>query len=505
MNAQRLHSDEAIWQWVRAHLAGEDVAHLQQVQMAMPIAADIARSDLFLLVLQEEERIGVAAHAQPHSMTSLYQETPAGRIYEGSERRWLWGAVRQGRRRFRVQLETALHAQEVAQEVWPILGAARRPLGALIVYTNAIERERHRRRDPAFRRSLDHFLQMTAAGAVQGAESLPPFHAQDGILFVDHAACYRYLSGQANNVYRHLGYLDDLRGRTLDEVAAGDLELVRLAWERRVCVSSEDRVRGRILLRSVIPLLGPPLLSLREQLSPWRRIPDRYGAFILVKDVTGEREQQQELKIKALLIREVHHRVKNNLQLLASIMRMQERRAVTAEAQQLLAEAVNRILSMSAIHESLSEGEDQTLNLREIVQRILGHVQKSSIGPAANIRLLLADAVDIVLPTNRVTACALVLTELLLNAVKHGFAEGEGGRVVVSLYDQGNAVELRIQDDGKGLPTDFTLETESSLGLDIVHTLVHHDLKGTFTLQSQPGSGTQAVVRFPKTTSEERR
>ncbi len=503
MNAHRLHSDEAIWQWARAHLGEEDVTQLQQVRLAMPIAADVARSDLFLQILDETGRIAVATHAQPHSTSSLYQESPVGRTYDSSERWWM--AARASRRRFRVHMEVSLNAQEVGQQVWPILGAGRRPVAALVLYTNAIERERHRRRDPAFRRSLEHFLQMTAAGEVRGAESLPPFLAQDGILFVDHTACYRYLSGQANNLYRQLGYLDDLRGRTLDEVAAGDLELVRLAWERQTCVSSEDRVRGRILWRSVLPLLGPPLLSLREQIAPWRRIPDHYGAFILVKDLTGEREQQQELKVKNAMIREVHHRVKNNLQLLVSIMRMQARRAAAAEAQFLLTEAMNRILSMAAIHESLSLGEDQTLNLREIAQRILGQVQQSSIGPAAHIRLLLGDAADIILPTNRVTACALVLTELLLNAIKHGFAEGEGGRIVVSLYDQGEMVEMRIQDDGQGLPTGFKLEQEASLGLDIVRTLVHDDLKGTFSLHSQPGSGTQAVVRFPKTMSGEGR
>jgi two-component sensor histidine kinase len=327
---------------------------------------------------------------------------------------------------------------------------------------------------------------------------VPPFLEQDGILFVDHTARYRYLSGQANNVYRRLGYLDDLRGRSVEEVAAGDLQLVQAAWETQECQFAENTVRDRILQRSAIPLLGPPELGGWERLRFWERRPDRYGVLLLVKDVTEDRRKAQELKVKAVMIKEIHHRVKNNLQMLVSIMRMQARRAGSEEARQLLYEAINRILSMSAIHESLSEGEDQVLNLQDVARRIIRYLQQSAVGPVRNITLTIEHADPVLLPTSRATTCALIINELLLNALEHGFEQQSNGRVTVSIYEREDEVELRVEDNGQGLPADFTLETETSLGLDIVRTLVQDDLKGRFTLRSRPQGGTEAVICFPK-------
>lgn len=404
-----------------------------------------------------------------------------------------------GQRKQRIVPEILEEHPEVGQKVWPVLNQTGLPLGSLAIFTNAIERERHRRRDKSFQNAVQRFCQMVAAGEVVGAEDLPPFREQDGIIFVDHMARYRYLSGQANNVYRRLGYLDDLRGRSLNEVAAGDMKYVQQAWNERRCVFAEDTVRDRILLRSAIPLLGPPDLTIWQRLFSRQRTVERYGALLLIKDLTEPRQKAQELKIKSMMIKEVHHRVKNNLQLLVSIMRMQARRTRTEEARQLLHEAVSRILSMTVIHDVLSEGEDQVINLREILQKIVGQVQTSMVDSAHAIRLQVVEADDVFLSTQKATACALVVNELLLNAVEHGFPEGSVGNVWVSLHDHADHFEIKIEDNGRGLPQDFSLDSSASLGLDIISTLVQDDLKGSFQLIPQSDEGASAVVTFPKT------
>ena len=493
-----LYIDEQMWGERLTGLNPEEGALLGRVRAALPLAADISRSDVFLQVPRGEDHFGVVVHALPHSMATLYPESPVGHSYSSAERPWLWSSMTGGLHRTRTEPEVPDQRSEMRQDVWPVPGTARRMLGALVVYTNVIERERHRRRETSFKRALGQFLQTVAEGKLQGAEVVPPFLEQDGIIFVDHMARYRYLSGQASNVYRRLGYLDDLRGRTLDEVAAGDLELAQRAWDEAKCQFAEETVRGRILQRSAIPLLGKPDLEGWERLRRWSRAPGRYGAMLLIKDVTEEREKEQKLKVKAVMIKEVHHRVKNNLQMLVSIMRMQARRAFTEEARQLLYESINRILSMSAIHESLSEGEDQSLNLREVTKRLLRLLPQSAVGPASDINLVLEHADDVMLPTNKATACALVINELLLNAVEHGFSGKGEGRVGVYIYDRGPAVELQVVDNGRGLPPEFSLDAETSLGLDIIRTLVHDDLKGQFEILRRSEGGTQAIVCFPK-------
>ncbi|MCP4165014.1 MAG: hypothetical protein GY759_03855 [Chloroflexi bacterium] len=494
----RLHVNETFWAQGLGILTSEDRSLLESVLSALPLAADISRSDVFLVFPGEAFEVCAAVHAQPHSMTSLYTESPAGECRPSSERRWMWTAVTRGLRRQRIVPEVFEERPEVGQQVWPVLNAHKQPIGAMAIYTNAIERERHRRRDGSFQRSLTRFLHMVAAGEIRSVEKVPPFREQDGIIFIDHLGRYHYLSGQANNVYRRLGYVDDLRGRSLTEVAAGDLRIVQQAWDEGVCVFSEERVRERILLRSAIPLFGQPDLNLLQRLSPSQRVGERYGALLLVKDVTETRRKAQELKVKAVMLKEVHHRVKNNLQMLVSIMRMQARRAHAEEARQLLYESINRVLSMSVIHESLSEGEDQVLNLGDVVKRIVAQVHAGTVGSSRDIRFIVAEADGVMLPTNKATACALVVNELLLNAVEHGFEGQAQGKVLVYLRDQMEGVYLEVADNGQGLPDDFSMDSGTHLGLDIVRTLVQDDLKGTFELIPQAKSGTRAVVNFPK-------
>lgn len=498
MNSYYLQVDETIWSERIEALSFDGGELLERVRAALSLVADLSRSDVFILLPKDDDHFVAALHARPHSMATLYPESPAGRRYASTERPWLWAALTHGVHRERVEPEVQDQRSEMWQQVWPILDRRRRPLGAMALYTNVIERERHKRRDPAFQQALVRLLHMAAAGQVEGTENLPPFLEQDGILFVDHLARYRYLSGQANNLYRRLGYLDDLRGRTLDEVAAGDLELVQKAWENQACEFMENTVRGRALQRSAVPLLGRPDLTRWERLAGRGRQYQRYGALLLVKDVTEEIATASELKVKAAMIKEVHHRVKNNLQLLVSIMRMQSRRAFTEEARELLHESMNRVLSMSAIHETLSEKGDQALNLADVMQRLLPHLWQSAVGPAKDIHLVLTHADDVILPTHKATACALIVNELILNAIKYGHSEQTQGQVAVEIYDRGDAVELQVLDNGPGLPADFSLESETSLGLDIVRTLVQHDLKGTFALIRRPEGGTQAMVCFPK-------
>lgn len=488
-----------LWEPYVAGLAEEDRTLLTRVRDAMGLAADVSRSDVMLLIPGQAYGICVAVHARPHSMASLYDDAVAGVCYPASERRWLWRTVYQGKRTQRLIDDMPDQRSQVSQQFWPVMGQ-QRPIAAVGVYTNAIERERHRRRDSAFQRALAQFLRMLSQGVTVGSDKIPPFTEQDGIIFVDHAGRYRYLSGQASNAYRRLGYLDDLRGRALKEVGAGDWRIVKQAWNERRCVFSEDTVQERILLRSAIPLFGNPQRWLSEKFFGKLSDGNRYGALLLIKDETESRHKARQLKVKAMLLKEVHHRVKNNLQMLISITSMQARRAQTEEARQLLHDTTNRIMSIAVIHEALSLGEDQILDLRAVIERVISQVQAGVLQPQGQVHIVLAQADPVMLPTAKATVCALVLNELLLNALEHGFDTHTTGRIEVQLADRDGIIELAVSDNGRGLPSQFSLDQKSSLGLDIISTLVQEDLRGTFELIPQIGAGTQAIVRFPRYT-----
>ncbi len=494
--------DTTLWEALTASLEASDQARLERLKNALPIAADISRSDVFLFYPQENA-FCVVIHARSHAMATLFPKSQVGRCLDAEDRPWIWDALQRGDPLQRTMKTVADAVGQVQQQIWPVKDSQNRVMAAVGVYTNAVELERHKRRSTSFQKALKHFFRVLVQGEMQGCENLPPFTDRSGILFIDGLGRYRYLSGIAANIYRKLGYLDDLRLRTLEEVAAGDRELVHQAWEERRCLVAESTVRNRILQRSVIPLFGPP-----ESLTFWERIRwgektrGRYGALLLVNDITEAREAEIEIKIKTAMIKEVHHRLKNNLQLLISIMRMQARRARTREARDLLQEAMNRLRSMAVIQDSLSYGTSETLSLTDVLTQIAAQTQMSMVGPHRHIRIRFSHMEDIQLPANQVTTCALVFNELLLNAVKHGFDERESGEIRIQLREkeEQNQIELILEDTGRGLPENFSPEANASIGLDIIRTLVQDDLKGHIEFTTLPQGGTRAQLTFPRQT-----
>jgi two-component sensor histidine kinase len=218
----------------------------------------------------------------------------------------------------------------------------------------------------------------------------------------------------------------------------------------------------------------------------------------MVHNATEAAQKQRELNVKSAYIQEVHHRVKNNLQNIAAILRMQARRSPSESERQHLTDAVNRVLSMSVIHDFLSQDERHLINLRDICQRIANQVVQVSNTPDKEVRLQVHGP-SIRLSGEQATPAAMVINELLLNAVEHGVGDRRSGSVDIGLNDLGDTVELIIADDGAGLPPDFQPEQSASLGLQIVHMLVTGDLKGKLQMESNPpNGGTRVRVTFPK-------
>jgi two-component sensor histidine kinase len=215
-----------------------------------------------------------------------------------------------------------------------------------------------------------------------------------------------------------------------------------------------------------------------------------------VHDATEARDKEQELKAKLAMIQEVHHRVKNSLQSIASLLRLQVRRADAAEVRQALLETVNRILSVAVVHEFFSYNSISIINLRDVAQRILDQMAESIMDPGKSIQFRLTGP-GIYLSSQQATACALVINELLLNSVEHGYEHRDVGLVTIDLADDGEWVNIEVGDDGTGLPAEFDLDEHGGLGLRIVRTLVQGDLKGNFELRGE--EGVRAIVAFPKT------
>ena len=186
--------------------------------------------------------------------------------------------------------------------------------------------------------------------------------------------------------------------------------------------------------------------------------------------------------MRGVLAQEIHHRVKNNLQTVASLLRLQARSADVIDPREALEHSVNRILAIAAVHEILTERRDEDVELADLIDRLRAMLVQG-VGGGKDVS---AELEPVSLPGVRATALALVFAELLQNALEHG-----GDRVRVELARRNGDIVLAIADDGAGVPE----EIASGTGLSIVRALVRDELHGTLDLRSGPGA--RAEVVFP--------
>jgi two-component sensor histidine kinase len=309
----------------------------------------------------------------------------------------------------------------------------------------------------------------------------------DGFIRIDAAGNVQYASPNALSAYRRLGLIGDLVDEHLPDLTAALIP----AGPGPVDDSVASVLSGRSARRTEL-VFGNAHLMVR--VLPLRVDRERVGAIVLCRDVSDVRSKERLLVTKDATIREIHHRVKNNLQTVAALLRMQARRISSPEARVALNDAMSRVSSIAIVHETLAQAFDEIVEFDRVADgllRMVGDVAASWGGVSAVRRgsfgLLSADVA---------TSLAMIITELCQNAVEHGLAAQSGEVRVVPTAADGR-LRVEISDDGRGLPEGFDLATSRSLGLSIVTTLVA-ELEGSFTLGPQPdGPGTRAVVEIP--------
>jgi two-component sensor histidine kinase len=309
----------------------------------------------------------------------------------------------------------------------------------------------------------------------------------DGFIRLEREGEVTYASPNALSAYRRLGLRGDLVGEHLASLTAGLLptspdpvdDSVRSVLSGRAARRAELVAGEAHLMIRVLPLVDGR---------------KRLGTIVLCRDVSDLRSKERELVTKDATIREIHHRVKNNLQTVAALLRMQARRIESAEAQVALTDAMSRVSSIAIVHETLSQTFDEIVEFDRVADellRMVGDVAASWGGVSAmregSFGLLSAEVA---------TSLAMVISELCQNAVEHGLAHDSGEvRVVPNRFN--GRLRVEIGDDGRGLPEGFNWQQSRSLGLSIVHMLVA-EMEGTFKLGAQPnGPGTLAVVEIP--------
>ena len=201
--------------------------------------------------------------------------------------------------------------------------------------------------------------------------------------------------------------------------------------------------------------------------------------------------------VHTAIIQEMHHRVKNNLQTIAMLLRLQMGQERQVPPQNILNETINRVLSIATVHEMLSEAGVDKVGTLDLIRRVATTISSNMINPEANI-IVIVDGDNIQLPSQRATSLALVANELLQNALEHGMAGRKEGQVSITLANTGRDLKLKVSDDGHGLSPGFDPDLDLNLGLDIVRTTITEDMQGQFYIgPADPPPGTVVKIKVP--------
>ena len=469
------------------------VEHLHRLAGDWQLLADLSFADLLLWVpVRVSDEYVCVAQVRPTTAPTAYQDDQVGRVSGGAEAAHLRIAAAQGR--IWREGDPVWYGDVPARhEAVPVRLAEGTDVIAVVGRdTNLSTARTPSQLELNYLTTADDLAQMVTDGTFPPArhlgETTTAPRVGDGLIRLEGSGKVTYASPNAQSAYRRLGMASHLVGEDLaaltKRLADDPLEgtdaskLILGALRGEAPPRREVAARGAWVLMRGLPLTpaGVPI-----------------GALVLVRDTTEVRRRDRALMTKDATIREIHHRVKNNLQTVAALLRLQARRAPAART--ALEESVRRVASIALVHETLSMSSDEAVEFDGIVDRVATGATEVA---AADVKIAVQrEGTFGILPAEVATPLVMVLNELLLNAVEHGFSPGGGGTVTVTAHRRDRNLHVMVSDTGQGLPEGFGADGSERLGLQIVRTLMSGELRGTITLHNREGGGTEVALVLP--------
>jgi two-component sensor histidine kinase len=495
------------------------VAHLQRLVAGWGVLSDLCFADLLLFapVKSAVERFVVLGQVRPTTSQTLHLEDLVGRVLTPQDRpllarAWHLGSVVEGEVAIPSRSE---HARLVCI---PVRWQGR--LVALMTRESALSvGRRPGQLERVYIEVFDRLARMLSQGEfpypVDEVVTGETPRVGDGVMVLDASARVDYASPNAVNALHRMGVYSGIEGVRLDE-AGLDQSAVSLAYQTRLPSTEEigDGGDTAVVLRCM-PLLDNGAIT---------------GALVIMRDVSDLRRRDRLLLSKDAAIREVHHRVKNNLQTISSLLRLQSRRMPTGQPRHALEEAERRVRSIAVVHEILSRDTADEVDFNDILPSLVRMAEDLGRDDRAIRITYRGEAGE--LHASVATPLAVVITELLQNAAEHAWPDGVDGagdahgtvgadatggvdgpdcaapptkdrttsdpgrtlEVDVELFRTNAELRVTVRDNGVGLPPGFSVDDTSSLGLSIVRNLVGTQMGGTITMRSEGGTVVDVVI-----------
>ncbi|NMN01529.1 signal transduction histidine kinase [Bifidobacterium sp. DSM 109963] len=475
----------------RPDLDDRDREWLHHLVADWQVVADLSFADLLLIMQDGNGRYVVAEQCRPSTVMTLRIEDMVGKVMPDD---------------MAGELDVAMHSDTVFRStvlrdvgkatVCNVYAPVRhngKTLGLVIRETDMATRESNGRYETESINAGKRLYEMIPRGQFPYSDAVMSqrhiARVSDGFIILTMDGVVRYASPNAISCFRRLGLLTTMQGHYLSELGVDLLhtddqvdEQLPLVLSGKAAVDSEISTN-----RSTVSVRSLPLCDVNG----------RIGSIVLCRDVTELRRRDRELQTKDAAISEIHHRVKNNLQAVSALLRLQARKTESDEVKKELKEAQRRVQTIAMVHEGLSQTADEIVDFDKVIADLLKM--------AVDLATMRDQHIDInflgkfgMMPAQDATPLSLVLTELITNSIEHGF-EGRGdGHITISAGRSGSSLNVVVEDDGAGLDAEenggMARSSGSGLGTQIINTFVTNDFGGRVRWEPRREGGTRVVL-----------
>ncbi len=461
-----------------SNLKANEVEHLSELVAEWRLLADLSFADLLLwLPIRRDEKSWPEGHLaiaqiRPTTAATVFAEDLVGTSINWGQRPLVDQALSEG------EIVRDAKPEQVGQivikeETIPVI------LNGKILAVISRHRNADLMRQPSklelnYREIAHKIYKMVAEGnfpirnSLYSSESSP--RVGDGLIRLDVNGTIFFASPNARSALSRVGFQKELEGENLGVVFSnlnkGDTQPTDESWQTMLNGKSLRRTEYESQ-SAVLDILVIPLTEGS----------DRIGAIVLIHNITELRNRDRALLTKDATIKEIHHRVKNNLQTVSALLRLQSRRVTDPIASSALDEAVRRVASIALVHETLSNQSSEFVEFDLVLDQIIKNALDLNPRSIGYKKIGEFGSFD----SKTATALSLVITELIHNAFEHRLSE-TGDQLTVEISKNGDQYLVSVCDNGSGLPEEFNIEKSANLGLQIANTLAKNELNGGINL-----------------------
>lgn len=456
-------------------LKPDDIRIVENIAKWLQIMADLTQADIFIdCVTKDPDAAIVVAEAKPRTARSLYRFPVFGQLALKKNEPAVIRTIQTGLPTIGMR-GISQEGVPIKQSVVPINNKHGKTIGVLIMEQDISEQVTQEKKvkdlmETAEQLSETLFKVAFAEGKVSNI--LP-----DGLLILDNNGHITYYNISARDIFDRIGFRDKelKRKKIVDILPELDFSNDMLAEQMYI----ETQIGGLNLTFTSFPLK-----SSDETMA---------GAVMLIRDITEIRVKEKELLLQSVVIKEMHHRIKNNLQTAASLLRLQARRVDSEQTKKAFNDSISRILSIAVVHEVLSKEGMEVVDVRSVLTQTVEMIYHNMVDTNRQIEINL-NCDTFTLFSRQLTSVVLIVNELVHNALEHAFTTRDSGIINIDVERKNSEVSIVVADNGIGFK-EKNLNDYKSLGLSIIRTLVVEDLKGSINFMED--NGTRVEVKFP--------